>query len=38
MQLRIRGISHVLFLYRGIDEGRAVMVRAVVLLIDADTF
>ena len=38
MQLRIRGIDHVLFLYRRIDEGRVVMIPVIILRVDADTF
>ena len=41
MQLRIRGISHVLFLHGGVDESRVVMVIVVIViifLIDTNTF
>lgn len=38
MQLRIRGISHVLFLHRGVDKNRIVMIPIVILRIDADAF
>jgi hypothetical protein len=38
MQLRIRRKCHVLFLYRGVDKGRVVMIPMIILLIDSDTF
>lgn len=38
MQLLISGISHVLFLYGGVDESSVVMVIVVIFLIDTDTF
>ncbi len=38
MQLRVRGVSHVLFLHGGVDEGRPVMVTAIAFLVDTDAF
>ena len=36
MQLRVRGVSHVLFLHGGVDEGHPVMVTVIVFLVDTD--
>ena len=38
MQLRIRGISHVLVLNGGVDKCRVMVVPVIILLIDTDTF
>ena len=38
MQLRIRGVSHVLFLHGGVDEGRVMVVTVIILLVDTDAF
>ena len=38
MQLRVRGVSHVLFLHGGVDEGRPVMVTVIVFPVDTDAF
>ena len=38
MQLRIRRKCYVLFLYRGVDESRVVMIPMIILLVDSDTF
>ena len=38
MQLRIRGVSHVLFLHGRVDEGRPVMVTVIVFPVDTDAF
>lgn len=38
MQLRVRGVSHVLFLHGGVDERRPVMVTAIAFLVDTDAF
>ena len=36
MQLRLRGVSHVLFLHGGVDERRPVMVTVIAFLVDTD--
>ena len=36
MQLRVRGVSHVLFLHGGVDERRPVMVTVIAFLVDTD--
>ena len=38
MQLRVRGVSHVLFLHGGVDERRPVMVTVIAFLVDTDAF
>ena len=38
MQLRVRGVSHVLFLHGGVDEGCPVMVMVIAFLVDTDAF
>lgn len=38
MQLRVCGVSHVLFLHGGVDEGRPVMITVIVFPVDTDAF
>lgn len=38
IQLRICGVSYVLFLYGGVDESRVMVVTAVILPVEADAF